>query len=196
MILHKRYFALTTDLWISVANHGNTTCTAHFIDKETWQLHLLVLGIFEKDGPSTANDTVAYVEQQMSLFDLAYKGMVAVVTDTEATMISAGRKFVENSARNGGASKWHGCMDHILELVTGIAFKDLAESEGTMKACRALISFFHFFLTGHGKASWKAEYWEGFKAHPRCCNLLVEHMVQLQSAVVPEELSCFDGGGR
>lgn len=142
-ILHKRYFALTTDSWTSVANHGYTTCTAHFINKETWQLHSLVLGIFEKDGPSTANDTVAYVERQMLLFDLTYKAMVAVVTDTEATMISAGRKFVENSARNGGASKWHGCVDHLLELVTGIAFKDLAESEGTMTACRTLISFFN-----------------------------------------------------
>ena len=106
-------------------------------------MHSIVLGIFEKDGPSTANDTVAYVERQMSLFDLTYSAMVAVVTDTEATMISAGRKFVENSSRNGGASKWHGCVDHLLELVTGIAFKDLPESEGTMTACRTLISFFN-----------------------------------------------------
>ncbi len=103
MIFHKRYFALTTDSWTSVANHGYTTCTAHFIDIETWQLHLLVLGIFEKDSLSTSNDTVAYVERHMPLFDLTYKAMVAVVTDTEATMISAGRKFAEISARNGGA---------------------------------------------------------------------------------------------
>jgi hypothetical protein len=30
--------------------------------------------------------------------------------------------------------KWHGCIDHLLELVTGIAFKDLPESNGTMSA--------------------------------------------------------------
>jgi hypothetical protein len=65
----------------------------------------------------------------MSLFGLTYKAMVAVVSGTEAPMISAGKTFVENSSKNGGASKWHGCVDHLLELVTGIAFKDLPESE-------------------------------------------------------------------
>ncbi len=75
----------------------------------------------------------------MLLFDLTYKVMVAVVTDTEVTMICASRKFVENSARNESASKWHGCMGHLLELVTGIAFKDLPKSEGIMTVCRTLI---------------------------------------------------------
>ncbi len=37
----------------------------------------------------------------------------------------------------------NGCKDHLLELVTGIAFKDLAESEGKMTTCRTLISFFN-----------------------------------------------------
>jgi hypothetical protein len=31
----------------------------------------------------------------------------------------------------------------LLELITGIAFKDLHESEGTMSACRTLINFFN-----------------------------------------------------
>ena len=139
----KGIMHLTTDSWTSLANHGYTTCTAHFIDKNTWQLHSLVLGIFAKDGASTAVDTVAYVERQMELYDLTYREMVAVVTDTEATMISAGRKFVENSTRVAGKTKWHGCVDHLLELVTGIAFKDLPESNGTMSACRTMINFFN-----------------------------------------------------
>jgi len=58
-------------------------------------------------------------------------------------MISAGRLFVENSTRVGGMTRWHGCVNHSLELVTGIAFKDLPESEGTMSACRILINFFN-----------------------------------------------------
>jgi len=97
----------------------------------------------KKNGASTAVDTVAYVERQMELYDLTYREMVAVVTDTEATMISAGRKFVENSTRVAGKTKWHGCVDHLLELVTGIAFKDLPESNGTMSACRTMINFFN-----------------------------------------------------
>jgi hypothetical protein len=60
-------------------------------------LHSLVLGIFEKDGASSAVDTVSYVEHQMELYDLTHREMVTVVTDTEATIIFAGRKFVDNS---------------------------------------------------------------------------------------------------
>jgi hypothetical protein len=83
------------DTWASFANQGYTACTVCFIDKDSWQLHL------------------------------HYKNMVAVVTDTEAAMISAGRLFVENSARVGGMTGWHGCADHYLQLATGVAFKDL-----------------------------------------------------------------------
>jgi hypothetical protein len=79
----------------------------------------------------------------MALFELQYKYMVAMVTDTEATMISAGRIFVSNSIEQGGATNWHGCVDHLLELVTGIAFKYSQESEGTMRACRNLVNFFN-----------------------------------------------------
>ena len=142
-LMEKRYFAITTDSWTSLAHHNYTTCTAHFIESKTWKLHSFVLGITEKQGTSTAVDTVGYVENQLASFDLHYKGMVAVVTDTEATMIAAGRLLVQNSHAAGGSTRWHGCVDLLLELVTGIAFKDLPESEGTMSACRTLIGFFH-----------------------------------------------------
>jgi hypothetical protein len=41
----KRHFALTTDAWTSIAKTGYVTCTAHFIDRDTWMLHSLVLGL-------------------------------------------------------------------------------------------------------------------------------------------------------
>ena len=140
-ILFDRYFSLTNDSWTSVAYNSYTTCTAHFIDKDTWELHSPILGIHEKDGSSIAVVTVDYVEHQMSLFDLQYGKMVAVVTDTEATMISAGQMFVENRRVRGSVTKWHGCVDYLLELVTGIAFKDLPESHGTMSSCRPRLIF-------------------------------------------------------
>jgi hypothetical protein len=37
-ILKDRYFAITTDSWTSTANHGYVTCTAHFVNKDTWTL--------------------------------------------------------------------------------------------------------------------------------------------------------------
>jgi hypothetical protein len=61
-ILKDRHFAITTDSWTSTGNHGYVTCTAHFVNKDTWTLHSLVLGIFLKDGASTAQDTITYVE--------------------------------------------------------------------------------------------------------------------------------------
>jgi hypothetical protein len=60
MIMKGQSFAFTTDGWTSLANIGYVTCTAHFIDKVTWKLHSMVLGLFEKNGSSTAEDVVRY----------------------------------------------------------------------------------------------------------------------------------------
>jgi hypothetical protein len=45
--------------------------------------------------------------------------------------------FVAASCANGGATQWNGCIDHILELITGIVMKDFEGTEGTMAAARA-----------------------------------------------------------
>lgn len=103
-ILKGRWYALTTDAWTSLAKVGYETCTVHFIDDKTWKLHSLVLGLFEKSGRSRAVDCVGYVEQQMHEYGLLYRRLAAVVTDTEATMVAAGRLFVQHSIDLGGAS--------------------------------------------------------------------------------------------
>ncbi len=101
-ILKGKHFSFTTDGWTSLANVEYVTCTAHFIDNTTWKLHSLVLGIYEKDGASRAEDVVNYCESQLMLFDLSYSKAVAVFPDTEATMISVGRILVSRSLREGG----------------------------------------------------------------------------------------------
>jgi len=143
MILKGRHFSITTDGWTSLANVGYVTCTAHFIDPGTWKLHSIAMGLFEKNGGSTADDVVDYCESQLTLFDLSYNTAVAIVTDTEATMIAAGRLFIERSLQAGGKTKWLGCIDHLLQLVTKKAFSDIPMSEGTLKACRNLVNFFN-----------------------------------------------------
>jgi hypothetical protein len=100
------------------------------------------LGIFEKKGTSKAEDIVGYVERIWSHFDLDYSCCTAIVTDTEATMCKAGRLFTAEATRNGGTLSWHGCVDHLLELVTGVALKDYPESAGAMQAARDIVSFF------------------------------------------------------
>jgi len=135
-------FSCTTDAWTSCSNVTYMTCTVHFIDRSTWQLNRFSLGIFEKTGTSKAEDVVSYVEKMWSQFDLEYSSCTAIVTDTEATMCKAGRLFCQAASRNGGDLAWHGCVDHLLELVTGVALKDYPESAGAMQAARDLVSFF------------------------------------------------------
>jgi hypothetical protein len=118
-ILLKRYLSITTDSWTSRANQSYTACTVHFIDKKTWKLHSFILGLLSKEGTSTAIDTVKYIEKQLEIYMLSYKYMLACVTDTESTMIAAGRLIQEHATNDGGNTKWHGCIDHLIELITG-----------------------------------------------------------------------------
>jgi hypothetical protein len=76
-------------------------------------------------------------------FGITYPQLTCAVTDTKSTMIAAGHLFKEKSSQHGGNTSWHGCIDHLLELVTKIAFKDIPDSIGTMRACRALVNFFN-----------------------------------------------------
>lgn len=89
----NRDWCCTTDSWTSKANVNYTVCTAHFIDSKKWLLHHFNLGIFEKEGRATAEDVVAYVEDIWDKYQLSYDGLTCIVTDTEATMIKAGKLF-------------------------------------------------------------------------------------------------------
>jgi len=140
--LKGMYFSATTDAWTANNNVNYTTCTVHFIDKKTWILHHFALGIFKKTGTSKAEDVVEYCRNIWRSVDLQYKNCTAIVTDTEATMCKAGRLFIRASSQEGGSTHWHGCVDHILELITKIAMKDYEGSEGTMAAARALVGHF------------------------------------------------------
>ncbi len=57
-------------------------------------------------------------------------------------MCKAGHFFVSTLAQAGGNTQWHGCVDHIIELITKIAMKDYDGSEGTTTAARTLVGHF------------------------------------------------------
>lgn len=105
-------------------------------------LHHFPLGIFEKKGRSRAEDIVAATEGILNTYDLFYTNLVCIVTDTEATMIKSGRLFKRNAEQANASVEWHGCIAHLLELVTGEAFRDYPASQGAMKAARELVTFF------------------------------------------------------
>jgi hypothetical protein len=79
----------------------------------------------------------------MEHFGVTYSQLTCVVMDTESTIVAAGWLFKENSINAGGTTSWHGCIDHILELVTKIAFKDIPDSIGTVALCQSLVTFFN-----------------------------------------------------
>ncbi len=100
---------------------------------------------------SRVMDCIAYAEQKIQTYELLYSNMIAVVTDTEATMISAGSLFLQHSICNQGRTKWHGCVDHLLVLVPGLAFIDSPETVGTLSTCCAIFNFFNFSTQGMAK---------------------------------------------
>ena len=101
------------------------------------------MGFYEITGGSTAYDMVDYCKNQLTLFNLSYHKAVSIVTDTEATMIAAGRIFVQRSLKGGSKTKWLGIIEHLLKLVAKKAFSNLPMSEGTLKSCRNLVKFFN-----------------------------------------------------
>jgi len=139
--LEGEMFAATIDGWTSVCGTSFVAMTTHTITKD-WKLEHHALGCFKKDGRSRAQDYLFEVIKIMQLFVLGFKCFVCVVTDTEPTMLAFGRMFSERSQRDGGHAMHHGCVDHILELTTSLAFEDSQASEDCMKKARALVGHF------------------------------------------------------
>jgi hypothetical protein len=133
---------ITTDAWTSCNNVTYITCTCHFIHPKTWMLYHFSLGLFLKEGTSHAEDVVRYVEHIWTDYDIEYCNITCIVTDTEATMVKAARIFITNAQERYQQLSWHGCIDHLLNLITKLAFSDLVSSEGAMIAARELVGHF------------------------------------------------------
>jgi hypothetical protein len=101
--------AITTDSWTSVANETYTAYTQHFIDDE-WVLRSLSLDCIKHTGSTRAVDIVAGIEERCSTLGFEPS---AVITDCEPSMVAAGRDM---RFQHGG------CIDHRLEIITGIFF--------------------------------------------------------------------------
>jgi hypothetical protein len=112
----------------------------------------------------------------MQAYLLPYNRVTAAVMDTEVTMVAASRLIVENSACATENTKWHGCVDHLLELVTGLDFTGTPETLGTMSACCSLAIFLTTLHRPLQKAACKAAGWKTCEAYPRYCNQVVVHL--------------------
>lgn len=141
-MLGNMYFSLTSDGWTSRSQQSYVAITVHWINSK-WELKSCALGCEPKEGSGSAEAHCNEVESIMDRFSLTYKNFVASVTDTESTMVSYGNFVQERSMAHGGHTEWLGCVDHLLELTTGIAFNDTQYSDECMSTCRKLCGFFH-----------------------------------------------------
>jgi len=73
---------------------------------------------------------------------LTLADIVAGTSDTEAVMNTLMRLMKEKSMELGGHAEFNGCVDHLLELTTSIAFDNTPHSENTMAKARALCGHF------------------------------------------------------
>jgi hypothetical protein len=49
-MIKGKFYAVNNDAWTSISKTGFVPCTAHFIDRDTWKIHSIVLGLYEKNG--------------------------------------------------------------------------------------------------------------------------------------------------
>jgi len=176
-ILKGKDIALTTDAWTSIAKEGYVTCTVHFIEPKTWMLHHFSMGIFKKDSNSSAVDVVHYSEGHMQSFDVTYRQLTCVVTDTKSTMIAAGRIFKEKSSEAGGSTAWHGCEDHKLGGCSRIR-----RHNGRLSCYSNFLQlFFASYREVEGKDKGKVR--SCIDSHSRCCYTLVEHIQHVRTII-------------
>jgi hypothetical protein len=88
---------------------------------------------------STAPELISDFLAVITAYGINKADISAIVTDTEPTMNAFGRLM-----RQEHGIQWIGCVDHILELVTGKAFDDdkYEGNIGCMRAARKLVGVF------------------------------------------------------
>jgi hypothetical protein len=85
----------------------------------------MTLGTFKESGPSQAEDVVRYVNNILAGYNIVYSNLFCIVTNTETTMVKAARFFCSDTRHEGAELSWHGCIDHLLNLATKVAFNTL-----------------------------------------------------------------------
>ena len=122
------FVACTTDAWTSAANVAYCCLTLHYINAQ-WELVSLALDCTSFPGSHDGTRVAAKLAEMLAQYNITADHVVACVTDTAPNMVRSARFMPYD---------WHGCLAHMLELVTGLVF----EGEGVktlMVKARALV---------------------------------------------------------
>jgi zinc finger BED domain-containing protein 1 (E3 SUMO-protein ligase ZBED1) len=122
------FVACTTDAWTSAANEAFCSLTLHWLT-EAFELVSIALDCSTFPGSHTGEAVAAKLNELLQSYGIPLDHVVAAVTDTAPNMVKAGRFMPYD---------WLGCMAHLLELVTGLAFNGEGVKDA-LKAARKLV---------------------------------------------------------
>lgn len=118
-------------MWTSISNAAYCSLTVHYIT-DKWDLVTTSLDCSSFGGSHTAENICHKLEVLLQQYNLSSSKLVACVTDTAPVMRKTGRLI---------GCDWHGCLAHLLELVTGTLLK-LPGILQVLKSSRALVGHF------------------------------------------------------
>lgn len=126
-----KYFAATTDLWTSTANHPYLSCTIHYINA-SWELKSYCLDTVPLFADHTGTNLSEALQEVLSNWGLDPAKLVATTTDNGSNFIAA-FSYLE----------WRrvSCFGHNLDLAISKVLK-LDRVQKVVTKCYSLIEVF------------------------------------------------------
>ena len=125
------YFAATTDLWTSAADHPYLSLTVHFIDKN-WELKSYCLDTVPLLIDHTDQNIAETLKDVLANWNLDHDKLIATTTDNGSNFVAAFQSL-----------EWEriSCFGHNLDLSIGKALK-FDRVETVIRKCHKLVELF------------------------------------------------------
>ncbi|XP_011686386.1 PREDICTED: zinc finger BED domain-containing protein 1-like [Wasmannia auropunctata] len=123
----------STDIWTSLSQDAYLSVTAHYIDKEKWELRHYTLCTIGLEERHTAENIALGLEMIFSDWDVEHQ-IFTLVHDNAANMINAG-EILQNTREHIG------CAAHTLQLAVNDALQ-LEEIECIIQKARKIVGHF------------------------------------------------------
>lgn len=134
-IVKGESITITTEAWATVSNEPFCSINMSFVNAK-WELVTASLDCVPFSESHSSEAVSAKVDEVLKRYKIPKESIVACITDTLSWMTPAARK-----ASPVMDYDCHGCLDHLLELVTDKFFLSSGVSE-FLKATRALVGYF------------------------------------------------------
>jgi hypothetical protein len=124
--------AITSDMFTSCGHHTYYSFTRQHIN-DNWEMVPLSLECVKHTGHTTGADLAKLISGCIERHGM---NVIAAVTDTEPSMVAAGRELSERGFAHIG------CTNHRLELITGVVYKQ-PDVAAALKVSRAIVGHFN-----------------------------------------------------